>query len=230
MYNNANIYDKFQTLDSTEAMLYELLFISCDTIIELACGTGRLFSVFEDKHYVGVDLSFQMLKKFKQKHNYDLLICGDIGQLPIKRKFDGIILSLNSIHHLNHEQLNSLLQEIEKISTSGSILVIEMTDFKEVPWVDGEYSNEYFEYSSNTGMLLKQKISLSNDHYKFIRSYYKKDKLHHQEESILYSHCLKEIIFGLTQIKFKKIEKSKNPKKICNDQGFTIKRHIFVKE
>ncbi|MCO4784271.1 MAG: class I SAM-dependent methyltransferase [Candidatus Cloacimonetes bacterium] len=230
MYNNAIIYDRFQTLQTADSLLLELLFVSCENILELACGTGRLYPIFKDKNYVGIDISTAMLNEFKNKYSPDFLICGDISRIPLKNVYDGLVLSLNSIHHLDDESLSLLLLEIDRVSTNGSILAIEMTDFDKIPWVNGAFYSEYYEYATDAGMLLKQIVRKDDEDYLFERSYYQKDKLVYEESSKLYSHSLSKLFYKLSEIKFKKIPKTTKSDNACIDGALSIQTHIFVKK
>jgi SAM-dependent methyltransferase len=230
MYNNAHIYDRFQTLETSESMAYEVLFIDRAHILELACGTGRLHSAFSDHKYFGIDISIPMLTKFKKRDINTNLICADVSRLPIKFKFDAIVLSLNSIHHLNDQQVIDLVKEIDRVSTSNCILLIEMTDFSLIPWVNNQYENEYYEYNNNSGLLLKQRITKHDDIFSFERSYYKAEKLEYEEQSTLYAHSPEQVSVYLSKINFKRVKSNETPNTGGDIPTDSLKKYIFIKE
>ncbi|PCJ14898.1 MAG: hypothetical protein COB02_18530 [Candidatus Cloacimonadota bacterium] len=219
MYKNSKVYDKFQVLSKIEKQFYEICFMNKQKILELACGSGRIGEIFNSSNYVGVDLSHEMLKSFKLKCENKSLIQANVTALPLIDKYDGIVFSLNSIHHLNTNELSLLILELERLSSDDCLLLIEMSDFEKILWVDGSYENEYSEFSSGKGLLLKQKITKEADFYHFERRYFEKGICILKEVSKLYPHNEKELSFELERIGFKKNNISKDTSESSNNQG-----------
>lgn len=71
-------------------------------LVDLACGTGTLCSLFKEKGYkvTGVDLSPDMLTVAQTKCPDSDFICTDISDFVINEKFDFCTCTLDSINHL----------------------------------------------------------------------------------------------------------------------------------
>lgn len=62
-------------------------------VLEIGCARGELLASVKPSRGVGVDLSFKMIEKAKQRHPNLEFIQGDIHELELNEKFDYIILS-----------------------------------------------------------------------------------------------------------------------------------------
>lgn len=229
MYQDPKIYDKFQVLSKAEAFFYEMCFLDRQSILELACGSGRVGKVFSEQNYLGVDLSYKMLKQYRKIDAHCKLIQADISKLPIKNQFDGIVFNLNSIHHLNEPDLAKLWLEIQRISSDDCLLLIEMTDFNAIDWLNESYYNQYYEYSSGRGLLLKQKIYKIEDHFLFEREYFDQDKSILKEESTLYSHDIEKINLDLKKIGFKKLPTTNLTPESSDNKDSSLKMLLYSK-
>lgn len=74
-----------------------------NSVLDLACGTGTLCSLFNEKGYnvTGVDLSSDMLTVAKAKCPDSQFICADISDFNVNEKFDFCTCTLDSINHLD---------------------------------------------------------------------------------------------------------------------------------
>jgi ubiquinone/menaquinone biosynthesis C-methylase UbiE len=69
-------------------------FLKGTRILEVGAGTGRYACSLKSKNYVGIDLSYNMLKVAKEKSPEAFFICGDGENLPFREEtFDTIICS-----------------------------------------------------------------------------------------------------------------------------------------
>ncbi|HOJ01791.1 MAG TPA: glycosyltransferase [Anaerolineaceae bacterium] len=62
-------------------------------VLEIGCARGELLASVKPSRGVGVDLSFKMIERAKQRHPNLEFIQGDIHELELNEKFDYIILS-----------------------------------------------------------------------------------------------------------------------------------------
>lgn len=90
-------------------------------VLELGCGHGNLLAALQPAFGVGVDFSNAMLKFARQKHTQLLFIQADAHNLPIKEKFDVIILSdlLNDLW-----DVQDVLEKLLPLTHSGTRLVL----------------------------------------------------------------------------------------------------------
>ncbi len=96
--------------------------------IDLGCGTGFLFK--EDRRLVGIDISFEMVKKYREKNPF--AVVGDIENLPfLKNSFDFAVSNF-SLHWTDFEKSvfevkNTLKKDsyfIFNIPIKGSLKII----------------------------------------------------------------------------------------------------------
>ncbi|MBD3263380.1 methyltransferase domain-containing protein [Candidatus Woesearchaeota archaeon] len=86
-------------------------------ILDHGCGTG-LLAEFLNTPLFGIDISFKMLKRAKQRR--ELVVQGDLEHLPFKaRAFDNI-LSFTALQNTEHP--DKALNELKRISNRKIIL------------------------------------------------------------------------------------------------------------
>ncbi len=73
-------------------------------ILEVGCGHGDLLASLNPSLGVGIDFSGEMLRRAIAKHNHLIFIRADAHEIPIKAKFDVIILSdlVNDLWDVQH--------------------------------------------------------------------------------------------------------------------------------
>ncbi|MFR1993303.1 MAG: class I SAM-dependent DNA methyltransferase [Eubacterium sp.] len=75
----------------------------CDTVLDLACGTGSVSKYLSDLGYnvIGLDLSDEMLTVASSKQIKNaMFIKGDMTNFELPHKVDCCVCSLDSINHL----------------------------------------------------------------------------------------------------------------------------------
>ncbi len=90
-------------------------------VLELGCGHGNLLAALQPAAGVGVDFSGAMLQFARQKHPHLIFIRADVHELPLKGKFDVIILS-DLVNDLWDVQ--QVLEKILPLTHSGTRLVL----------------------------------------------------------------------------------------------------------
>jgi len=136
----SNVYDKFLNLFTfglINKWQYELIektpYIS--KVLDIGTGTGELIKKIKkekkDSYCVGIDLSFQMLLKAKEKLKDEkdvFFIKADIYNPPFKQQsFDNIFLSL-SYRHLEHKKL--IRQTNQILKKEGYISIFDTAKLK----------------------------------------------------------------------------------------------------
>ena len=86
-------------------------------ILDHGCGTG-LLKEFLGVPLFGIDLSFEMLKKAKERG--ELAVQGDLEQLPFKDNVFDNVLSFTALQNVEHAGL--ALDEIKRVSKDKIIL------------------------------------------------------------------------------------------------------------
>jgi len=90
-------------------------------ILEVGCGHGDLLASLNPSVGVGIDLSGAMLRRAVTKHNRLIFICADAHEIPIKAKFDVIILSdlVNDLY-----DVQQVLDRLQDFSHHRSRLIL----------------------------------------------------------------------------------------------------------
>lgn len=101
-------------------------------ILEIGCGLGRWAEFFNDKcsEYVGIDYSENLIEIAKKHYNFnnchfEILSATEIDEenLPLKGPYD-IIFITGVIMYLNDEDIKIMIEKINKLIHSESILYI----------------------------------------------------------------------------------------------------------
>ena len=75
------------------AEVYSFLIPPGQRVLELGCAQGDLLAALRPSFGVGIDLSFEMLKRARKKHPTLHFMQGDVHDLCLQTKFDVVILS-----------------------------------------------------------------------------------------------------------------------------------------
>lgn len=155
MYKDfAYIYDKlsfdlaYEKYAQNIQTLVEENNIEKDTMLELACGTGRLTQYFfgNFKKIHALDLSKEMLEVFKAKFVRDdvTLYQEDMVNFSNPNSYDLIVILLDSINYLRDEKdLEKLLENSYKNLKKGGLLVFDLNSLYKMEEIFG---NETYVY------------------------------------------------------------------------------------
>ena len=125
----ADVYDKRYKDIQFEKFRLLLQDISLSgNILDHGCGTGLLADFLKTKLF-GIDLSFEMLKKAKQRG--ELVVQGDLEQLPFKDNSFDNVLSFTALQNIEHPEL--ALDELKRITKDKTILTyLDKFDFMDL--------------------------------------------------------------------------------------------------
>ena len=103
------------------------------SVLELACGTGRLTNLFvrENIHYTGIDIVPNFIQTANAKVQPDShlasFIQGDITKFNLNKKFDLIFIAFNSfLHLLTNDDIVNCLSRVKNHMHSKSRFVIDI--------------------------------------------------------------------------------------------------------
>lgn len=109
------------------------------TLLDAGCGTGLMFEFIfsvnnhnslRDLRYIGLDISWKMLKTFTNKINMlnykgnSSLILGDIEYLPFREEAFDLIFSITSLQNL--QSLKKGLNELIRVGKKNTILKLSI--------------------------------------------------------------------------------------------------------
>jgi SAM-dependent methyltransferase len=99
------------------------------SILEVACGTGRLCNLLAHpgRTVTGLDNSLPMLQKARRKSNICRYVAMDMRRLAFSRSFDAIIIPYNSLNLLAGERdVESCLAGCRQLLRSGGLLLLQL--------------------------------------------------------------------------------------------------------
>lgn len=153
----ASIYDELINCDIDYEKWAEVILkicerenISKEDYLDLACGTGNLTSIVgkEFKNVWGVDLSEEMLmmadKKLRDNKMNVKLVCQNICQLKLNRKFDLITCALDSTNYiLDSGALADYFKSVKYHLKDQGIFIFDINSYYKLSEVLG---NNLFNY------------------------------------------------------------------------------------
>lgn len=88
-------------------------------VLDLGCGNGRLYEYLKesvDCHYVGIDISKELVNIAKQKYPEGKFQLGDALKLPFKDRSFDFVASFAVAHHIaGHENRKQFFAEVARI-------------------------------------------------------------------------------------------------------------------
>jgi len=98
-----------------------------EKILDIGCGTGEFSPFFLKEYYVGIDIDDKNITYAKAHYNQEFKVA-DARDLPFgDNSFDKILI-VGVLHHLSMEDVQKVLQEIQRILVpKGQALIIEDT-------------------------------------------------------------------------------------------------------
>lgn len=88
-----------------------------ERVLDLGCGTGRLYEIFKDKEvdYIGVDFSKNLIEKAKEEYG-DHFKIADILSLPFPDNYFESVWAIAVLHHIPSKELRMrVLNEIKRV-------------------------------------------------------------------------------------------------------------------
>lgn len=140
----------------------KLLPKSCNTLLDLGCGTGleldEIFKAFPKIAVTGIDLTQAMLDKLNEKHpdKHLTLICGSYFDEEFgSAKFDCAV-SFQTMHHFSHEAKVELYRKIRNSLKDGGMYI-------ECDYMVETLEEEDFYYDENRR--IRKEIGLSEEEF-----------------------------------------------------------------
>lgn len=134
-YELAELYDRFYSrafdyYDFYRVLEPELTKRNVSTILEAACGTGRLMKILEDEGYAvtGLDLSEEMLK-IALKRVRGRLVNQDMRSIDLEARFDAVVCMGSSFTYMQSEEdVMSALRSFHHQLCEDGLLIFDNFD------------------------------------------------------------------------------------------------------
>ncbi|MDF2973537.1 MAG: methyltransferase protein [Microvirga sp.] len=135
LYDLPPLYDLIVQPGPCERFYRDLANRVAGSVLELACGTGRLtIPLALDGHeIVGLDKSHAMLRSAREKADAERVeitfVHGDMRRFKLDRRFSVVIISCNSLAHLTtNEELKSCLRSVAKHLVPGGLVAFDIVN------------------------------------------------------------------------------------------------------
>jgi ubiquinone/menaquinone biosynthesis C-methylase UbiE len=159
-YNKfANLYDQLIYEDINYNSISDFILELCknnninyEYYLDLACGTGNVAAILGKnfKNIFLVDSSESMLinadKKFREERMKCKIVCQDMSELALNRKFDLVTCVLDSTNYiLDVEDLKNYFLSVKKHMSENGIFVFDINSYYKLSEILG---NNIFTYNS----------------------------------------------------------------------------------
>lgn len=122
---NAGVYEMCRK--DYPPILEEIRKEKFESLLDAGCGTAPMLSLltkeYTDKHYVGLDLTPEMIRKAKEKKlpNTEFVV-GDCENLPFEPESFDIVINSQSFHHYPNPQ--NFFNSVYKVLKKGGCLIL----------------------------------------------------------------------------------------------------------
>lgn len=173
---------------------------SPQSLLEIACGTGKLLEGFSD-HFrcEGLDLSMAMIREARRRLPEAKFYDGDMTQFHIPKKFDVVVCLFNSLNHLLHfSEWKSTFRCVKEHLNPGGLFIFDINTEYALSEFDryGDLVESHDEGTTAIEYTLERDKSLRMD-VKFFSKLAGREKGHYR----LYETIIRERSFPLPKVK-----------------------------
>ena len=122
----ASYEDIFERAILAEGLLTSLVrqHMNGRRVLDLGCGNGRWLDRFKPAHYVGLDISDDMLAQARMRYPQASFVSADMRQLPFgDGEFDGVMSLFGAMGHLRPEGQAQAVAEAYRVLSSGGTAI-----------------------------------------------------------------------------------------------------------
>jgi ubiquinone/menaquinone biosynthesis C-methylase UbiE len=96
-----------------------------ERVLDLGCGTGRLYEIFKNKNidYAGIDFSENLVRIARENYG-NMFVVGDILSLPFSDNYFDSVWAVAVLHHIPMGKLRKrALSEIKRVLRPGGRII-----------------------------------------------------------------------------------------------------------
>ena len=170
--------------------------IECKDYLDVACGTGnvtvRLAKYFKDVY--AVDLSEDMLReafnKFKENRIKGRIICQDMTEMQLNRKFDLITSVLDSTNYITDEDdLKKYFSSVKEHLKDDGIFIFDVNSYYKLSEILG---NNIYTYSEEDVFYIWENVFEDDMVSMFLTFFVKQGELYERFEQEHFERAYKE--------------------------------------
>ena len=121
-------------IEHTQRYMFAKEWVSGKVVLDAACGEGYGSNILSEgaRKVVGLDLDANAIIHAKQKYGSDIVsfVEGSIENLPFKDNTFDVVVSFETIEHVNGEIQESFLSEIKRVLKPDGILIMSTPNKK----------------------------------------------------------------------------------------------------
>lgn len=110
-----------------------------DYILDVGTGTGRFSSVFQKKHFIGIDSSALMLTKAKKRM---MVVCCDMKHLPFKNECFPVAISIRIFIRIKNPK--DYFEEVNRVLKKGGVFVFDTSNKHSIGRLSNYFSRDPF--------------------------------------------------------------------------------------
>ena len=156
-----NSYGQF--IDRQERQVLDRLVKRDETIIDLACGSGRLLNYAT----FGVDGSSEMVRIAKGKFPDKEIYLSDAGTLPFANASVDTIITFHFFMHLDEAKISNILAECHRVLRPGGRVIFDIPS-KKRRWLFNYKSSDWH---GATGFSFKEIDEITNGRFEVKRTF-----------------------------------------------------------
>ncbi len=125
----------FERIASEIKLLFNISGTKFNSVLELGCGNGEFYERlgFSDAHYVGVDISDAMIKKFRDSYPKAELYIQDLIEFESSNRFD-LVFTSGVIQYLRLDEFALHIRNMSKLLNPSGTIIHSFVPWKTLRW------------------------------------------------------------------------------------------------
>ena len=122
-------YDEEIYLEHMSRYIFASQFVKDKVTLDIACGSGYgadFLSKEGARRIIGIDISNETINYCKKKYSHDNIsfLIGNVENIPIKNNEIDVIISMETIEHVDEKAQLSFISEISRIMKNDGVFIV----------------------------------------------------------------------------------------------------------